>query len=67
MEITPRLRTMIAHRESTGALRAAAIEEVMSNIRRSARRLVLDGTTSITEMHRISVEDSISSASEENE
>ena len=67
MEITPRLRTMIAHRESTGALRAAAIEEGMSTLRRSARRLVLDGTTSITEMHRISVEDSISSASEENE
>ena len=67
MEITPRLRTMIAHRESTGALRAAAIEEGMSTLRRSARRLVLEGTTSITEMHRISVEDSISSASEENE
>jgi len=67
MEITPRLRTMIAHKESTGALRAAAIEEGMDSLRDSARRLVLDGTTSINEMMRISVEESVSSISETSE
>ena len=54
---------MIAHRESTGALRAAAIEEGMHTLRQSARRLVLDGTTSIVEMMRISVENGVSSIS----
>ena len=69
MEITPRLRTMIARRASTGALRAAAIEEGMHTLRQSARRLVLEGTTSSSEMMRISVEDEVSNilaASEEN-
>ena len=60
MEITPRLRTMIAHRESTACLRAAAISEGMHTLRQSARRLVLQGVTSISEMQRISVEDELS-------
>lgn len=59
MEITPRLRTMIAHRESTSRLRAAAIAEGMHTLRQSARRLVLSGITSIAEMQRISVEDEL--------
>ena len=57
MEITPRLRDMISRRCSTGQLRRAAVEEGMGSLRRSARRLVLEGTTSISEMLRISVED----------
>ena len=57
MEITPRLRGMIARREHTDSIRAAAIEEGMRTLRQSARNLVLDGTTAITEMHAISVED----------
>lgn len=57
MEITPRLRGMIARRAPTDSLREAAIEEGMLTLRQSVRRLVLDGTTSITEMHTISVED----------
>ena len=56
MEITPRLRTMIARRTSAGELREAAIEEGMNTLDASVRRLVLDGTTSISEMQRISVE-----------
>lgn len=56
MEISPRLRTMIARRNPAGELREAAIEEGMETLGASVRRLVLDGTTSITEMQRISVE-----------
>ena len=56
MEISPRLRTMIARRTSAGELREAAIEEGMETLGASVRRLVLEGTTSITEMQRISVE-----------
>ena len=50
MEITPRMRTMISHRCDTGALRETAIAEGMHTLRESARRLVLEGTTSISEM-----------------
>ena len=57
MEITPRIRGMIASRASTDSLRQAALEEGMLTLKQSARRLVLDGTTSIMEMHVISVED----------
>ena len=57
MEITPRLRGMIARREHTDSLRKAAIEEGMTTLKQSARRLVLDGTTAITELQAITVED----------
>lgn len=57
MEITPALRTMISRRCSTDELREAALREGMRTLRQSARRLVLDGTTSLSEMQRISVED----------
>lgn len=60
MEVTPRLRAMIASRASTGELRAVAIKEGMSTLHRSARRLVLEGQTTIAEMLRISVEDEVS-------
>ncbi len=56
MEITPKLRGMIAGRASTDALRDAAIGEGMLTLKQAVQRLVLDGTTSLTEMHRISVE-----------
>ena len=59
MEITPRLRGMIARRAHTDSLREAAIEEGMLTLKQSVRRLVLDGTTAITEMHAISVEEHI--------
>lgn len=58
MEITPSLRGMIARRAHTDTLRKAAIEEGMTTLKQSARRLVLNGTTAITELHAISVEDS---------
>jgi type IV pilus assembly protein PilB len=57
MEITPKLRAMIARRAATDTLRDAAIEEGMLTLKHSARRLVLDGTTTLSEMQRITVED----------
>ena len=57
MEITPTLRGYLARRAQTDTLREAAIGEGMLTLKQSARRLVLDGTTSLTEMQRISVED----------
>lgn len=57
MEITPGLRSMISRRCSTDELREAALREGMHTLRQSARRLVLEGTTSLSEMQRISVED----------
>ena len=56
MEITPRIRGMIARKEHTDNIRDAAIAEGMSTLRKSARRLVLEGTTALTELHAISVE-----------
>ena len=57
MEITPALRAMIARRCSTDELRQAAVSEGMRTMRESAKRLVLEGITSVSELQRISVED----------
>lgn len=57
MEITPTLRAMIARRCSADELRQAAISEGMYTMRESAKRLVLEGVTSLSELQRISVED----------
>ncbi len=53
MEITPELRHMIARQASTDDLRDAAIRQGMSTLRHSARRLVLAGETTISEMQRM--------------
>ena len=57
MEITPTLRGYIARKAPTDTIREAAIQEGMLTLKQSVRRLVLDGTTTISEMQRISVED----------
>jgi len=57
MEISPRLRSLIASRAPTDTIRETAIEEGMLTLQESARQLVLDGTTSLQEMLSISVED----------
>jgi type IV pilus assembly protein PilB len=57
MEITPKLSGMIARRSPTDELREAAVEEGMLTLKQSVKRLVLDGTTTLMEMRRISVED----------
>ena len=70
MEITPHLRGLIARQAPTDVLRDAAIEEGMLTLKQAAKRLVLDGTTAIRELHSISVEDvnlvSMANAAEEN-
>ena len=57
MVITPTLRGMIARNRPTDEIRDTAIAEGMETLHASARRLVLDGTTSISEMRRVSVAD----------
>ena len=57
MEITPHMRGLIARRAPTDTLRQAAVDEGMLTLKQAVRRLVLEGTTSLTEMHTISVED----------
>lgn len=56
LEITPRIRELIAMGASSGEMRDAAEAEGMCSLRQSARRLVLEGQTTIKEMMRISVE-----------
>ncbi len=55
MEITPRLRALIAAGCTADALREAATEAGMRTLQQNARRLVLDGVTSLTEIKRISI------------
>jgi len=62
MEISPDLRHMIARRASTDELRDTAMHEGMRTLRQSARRLVVEGITSIAEMQRISVTDELAFA-----
>ena len=57
MEINPDLRHMIARRSSTDDLRDAATAAGMKTLRQSARRLVLEGVTTIQEMQRVSAGD----------
>jgi len=57
MEITPTLSAMIARKAPTDTLREEAVKEGMLTLKQSVKRLVLDGTTTLTEMQRISVED----------
>lgn len=57
LEVTPHIRNLIAARASTNDLRDAAIEEGMLTLKKAVRRLVLDGTTTLSEMHSISAEE----------
>lgn len=57
MEITPELRGLISRHSSTSELRQAAIRGGMRTMSESASRLVLDGTTSLSELQRINIED----------
>lgn len=59
LEVTPHIRNLIAARASTNTLRDAAIDEGMLTLKKSVRRLVLDGTTTLSEMHSISAEENI--------
>lgn len=56
MEITPQLAEMISNRESADNIREEAVQEGMFTLKQSAREFVLKGTTSLSEMQRITAE-----------
>jgi len=56
MEITPQLRRIIAAKGTTEQIKEQAIADGMHTLRRSASDYVLDGTTSISEMIKVSFE-----------
>ncbi len=57
MPITARIKSVIAAKAPTEEIQRIALEEGMSTLRMSAARLVLDGTTTIEEMRRITYVD----------
>lgn len=57
MEISPALKRMISKKESTEIIREQAMKEGMKPLRMSAAVYVQDGTTSISEMVRVSFEE----------
>lgn len=56
MEISTHLSEMISQKATAEVLREAAIEEGMITLKSSARDLVLDGTTTLSEMQRITAQ-----------
>ena len=57
MEITPELKRIIAAKGNSGAIQSAAITEGMKTLHMSAINYVLDGTTSMAEMMRVSFDE----------
>ena len=57
MEITPRLKHVISTQGSTEEIQAAALAEGMHTLRMSASEYVLDGTTTVREMLKITFEE----------
>lgn len=56
LRITPKIKTCIHQNASTDEIREAAVSEGMRTLHESARRLVLQGITSVNEMLRIAFE-----------
>lgn len=54
MEVTPRLKRVIAHNEDADKIKNVALEEGMKTLRMRAAEYVIDGTTSVTEMLKVS-------------
>ena len=54
MEITPELRPLISHKASAEEIKQVALSQGMNTLRMSATKYVLDGTTSISEMTKVS-------------
>ena len=57
MEISPELKRLISRKESTEMIREQAMKQGMKPLRMSAADYVIDGTTTITEMLRVSFEE----------
>ena len=56
MTITPNIKSMIARGKSADEIKEQAIEEGMSTLKASAAKYVLDGTTSMSEMVKVTYE-----------
>ena len=56
LRVTPKVKTAIHQNASTDAIRKIAVDEGMRTLQMSARRLVMEGVTSLNEMLRISFE-----------
>jgi type IV pilus assembly protein PilB len=54
MEVTPQLKRVIAHNEDADKIKNVALENGMKTLRMRAAEYVLDGTTSVTEMLKVS-------------
>ena len=54
MEVTPQLKHIISKGGEVEAIKAQALKDGMHTLRMSATELVLDGTTSVQEMMRVS-------------
>lgn len=53
MPISPRIKELISHNGSANQIRDMALEEGMNTLQMSARKLVLEGITSMDEMKKI--------------
>lgn len=56
MTVSNKLKSIIAHGADVDQIKAAAIADGMTTLRAAARRYVLDGTTSLNEMIRVTYE-----------
>ena len=56
LRVTPKVKMAIHQNASTDAIRKIAVDEGMRTLQMSARRLVMEGVTSLNEMLRISFE-----------
>lgn len=54
MEITPKLKPFISRKASAEEIKEVALSEGMNTLRMSATKLVFEGTTSLSEMVRVS-------------
>ena len=54
MEVTPQLKRVIAHNEDADKIKNVALENGMKTLRMRAAEYVIDGTTSVTEMLKVS-------------
>ena len=57
MKVTPELKRVIAHMDGTEAIKQQALADGMHTLRMSAAEYVLDGTTTVSEMLRVSFEE----------
>ncbi|MBR6702514.1 MAG: type II secretion system protein GspE, partial [Clostridia bacterium] len=57
MEMSPNLKHLITIKSNTETLKAAALEEGMHTLRMSAAQYVIEGTTTIRELLKVSMEE----------